>query len=37
VRSASRDELLKAILAPLGLSWRIDDATLRVWAEPSPR
>jgi hypothetical protein len=37
VRSASRDELLAAMLKPLGLSWRIDDATLRVWAEPSPR
>jgi hypothetical protein len=36
VRSASRDELLAAILAPLGLTWQIDDATLRVWAEPSP-
>lgn len=34
VRSASRDELLDAILAPLSLSWRIDDGTLRVWAEP---
>ncbi len=37
VRSASRDELLDAILVPLGLSWRIDDGTLRVWAEQSPR
>lgn len=37
VRSASRDQLLDAILAPLGLAWQIDDATLRVWAEPSPR
>jgi hypothetical protein len=37
VRSASRDELLTAILTPLGLTWRIDDGTLRVWAEPSPR
>lgn len=36
VRSASRDELLTAVLTPLGLSWRIDDATLRVWAEPLP-
>lgn len=37
VRSASRDELLDEILVPLGLSWRIDDGTLRVWAERSPR
>jgi hypothetical protein len=37
VRSASRDELLDAILVPLGLSWRIEDGTLRVWAEQSPR
>lgn len=37
VRSASRDELLDAILVPLGLSWRIDDGTLRVWAEQSPQ
>jgi hypothetical protein len=37
VRSASRKELLDAILVPLGLSWRIEDGTLRVWAEQSPR
>lgn len=36
VRSASRDELLDAILGPLGLAWRIDEDTLRVWAMPSP-
>lgn len=36
VQSATRDALLDAILAPLALSWRIADGTLRVWAEPSP-
>ena len=36
VRSATRDALLDAILAPLALSWRIHEGTLRVWAEPSP-
>lgn len=36
VQSASRDELLAAILMPLGLTWQIDEGTLRVWAEPSP-
>lgn len=36
VQSASRDKLLDAILVPLGLSWRIDDGVLRVWAAPQP-
>lgn len=32
VRSASRDELLDAVLGPVGLSWTIDDGTLHVRA-----
>ncbi len=32
VKDASRDELLDAILAPLGLTWSITDDTLRVQA-----
>jgi hypothetical protein len=39
VRNASRDELLRAIVEPLGLEWRIDGQTLRVGApaaEPPP-
>ena len=32
VRDVSRDELLDAIVKPLGLSWRIDDDTLVVTA-----
>ena len=32
VKDASRDELLDAILGPLGLEWKIDDKSLRVFA-----
>lgn len=33
VRSASRDELLDAIVKPLALSWQVERDTLRVWAD----
>lgn len=33
-RDLSRDELLDAMLAPLGLEWTIVDGTLRVFAAP---
>lgn len=36
VRAAPREELLDAILVPLGLTWRIDDGTLHVWAAQPP-
>lgn len=36
VKEASRDELLDAILDPLDLTWKIDGAVLRVFAEPRP-
>ena len=32
VKDATRDQLLDAILAPIGLTWTIDDGTLRVLA-----
>jgi hypothetical protein len=34
VEGVSRDELLDAVVAPLGLLWAIDDGTLRVFAPP---
>lgn len=34
VKEVPRDELLRAILEPLGLAWRIEDDTLRVFAPP---
>ena len=34
IRDASRDELLDRIVAPLGLSWRIEQERLRVFAPP---
>lgn len=37
VRNASRDELLRAILEPLALEWRIDGQTLRVGAPTAER
>lgn len=33
VRSATRDELVAALVTPLSLSWRIEQGTLRVWAD----
>lgn len=35
VRDRPRDELLDALVAPLGLSWTITDDTLRVFAAPA--
>ena len=35
VEKASRDELLAAVLQPLGLAWKIEDDRLRVFA-PAP-
>ena len=34
VENVSRDELLDAVVAPLGLAWTIDGDTLRVFAPP---
>jgi hypothetical protein len=34
VESVTRDELFDAVVAPLGLSWAIEDGTLRVFAAP---
>ena len=34
-RDLSRDRLLDALVAPLGLAWTIDDETLRVFAPPA--
>ena len=34
-RDLSRDRLLDALVAPLGLAWKIDDETLRVFAAPA--
>jgi hypothetical protein len=36
VKNASRDELLDTILDPLGLDWKIDGKTLRVFAAATP-
>jgi hypothetical protein len=36
VENASRDELLDTILDPLGLDWKIDGKTLRVFAAATP-
>lgn len=33
VRSATRDELVAALVTPLSLSWRIEQDTLQVWAD----
>lgn len=35
VEGATRDELLDAVVAPLGLAWAIHDGTLRVFAPPA--
>lgn len=35
VQNASRDELLDRLVAPLGLAWRIEADTLRVFAPPA--
>lgn len=36
IQDASRDELLDAVVKPLGLSWAIDDTRLRVFAADAP-
>jgi hypothetical protein len=35
VENVSRDELLDAVVTPLGLAWTIDGDTLRVFAPPA--
>jgi len=35
VADVTRDDLLDAVVAPLGLSWAIDDGVLRVFAAPA--
>ncbi len=36
VTDATREQVLDALLAPLGLAWRIEGETLRVFARPTP-